>query len=155
MSKIEVKMGQNKKTSPEDIILQPGPRVPHGGYSYIRTGRIPKRKANIERYLTWVRMTYAEDVAGSEENMTAGQTVLLNKLILLEGLARCIETTAAEVTEKTGQLYAMPTKYMSYVSAIMKLCSLLGVERKEVKERIPTPLEVASVVDSAKESETQ
>ena len=129
-------MGQNKRASPEDIVLRPGRRPRHGGYTYIRTGKLPKKKAAIERYLTWVRMTYAEDIAGEESNLTAGQTVLLNKLILLEGLCRCIEMTTAEVTEKTGQLYNMPTKYLSYVNAITKICGMLGIERKQVEESL-------------------
>jgi len=127
-------MGQNKKASPEDIVLHRGRRTKHGGYSFIRTGKLPKNRVKVERYLTWLRMTYAEDIAGEEANMTAGQTVLLNKLILLEGLCRCIEITTAEIAEKTDRLYNMPVKYLSYVNSIAKICSLLGIERKKQTE---------------------
>lgn len=140
-------MGQNKKPELEDITLRPGPRVRHGGYSFLRTGKLPKEKAKIERYLTWVRMTYAEDIAGKEENLTAGQTVLLNKLILLEGLCRCIEIMAAETTEKSGILYHMPDKYLSYVNSIVKICGMLGIEQRESGDYIPTPLEIAERID--------
>ena len=142
-------MGQNKRASPEDIVLRPGRRPRHGGYTYIRTGKLPKKKAAIERYLTWVRMTYAEDIAGEESNLTAGQTVLLNKLVLLEGIARCIETTAAEVTESTGQLYNMPTKYLSYVNVITKICGMLGIERR-VLEPEATLAEVIASIEKEK-----
>jgi len=138
-------MGQNKRTGPEDIVLHPGPRTRHGGYSYIRTGKMPKKKAAIERYLTWVRQTYIEDIAGEEENLSAAQTILLNKLVLLEGLCRCIETTAAEITEQTGKLYAMPTKYLSYVNTITKICTMLGIERKDTS-RVPTAAEMAVII---------
>lgn len=153
MSKIEAKTGQNKKSGPEDIVLKPGPRIKHGGYSFLRTGRMPKEKARIEKYLTWLRMTYIEDIASTEDNLTAGQTILLNKLILLEGLCRCIEVMAAEITEKTGVLYNMPDKYLGYVNTIAKICNLLGIKRMEIEVWIPTPQEVAAEVDREKESD--
>lgn len=145
-------MGQNKKSELEDITLRPGPRVRHGGYSFLRTGKMPKEKARIEKYLTWVRMTYAEDIAGEEVNLTAGQTVLLNKLILLEGLCRCIEVMAAEVTDRTGTLYHMPDKYLSYVNSIVKICSQLGITRREPVDNVPTPLEIAERIDREEEA---
>lgn len=147
MGEIETKTGQIKKAGLEDITLRPGPRVRHGGYTYIRTGKVPKKKAEVERYLTWVRQTYIEDVAGEERNLTAGQTVLLNKIILLEGLCRCIEITVIEVAEKSGQLPVMPQKYMSYVNTITKICGMLGIERREPVDNVPTPLEIAERID--------
>jgi hypothetical protein len=133
-------MGNGKKRGPEGITLRPGPKITHGGYSYIRTGKIPKDRQEIERYLTWVRQTYIEDIAGTEDKLTAGQTVLLNKLILLEGLCRCIEYQAAK-TESLG----MPQKYLSYMNNIIKICSLLGIERKELIGDI-TPAEQAEII---------
>lgn len=121
-------MGKAKKTQGK-IILKPGPRVTHGGYSFIRTGSLPKSKAKIERYLTWVRQSYIEDISGIEENMTAGQTILLNKLVMLEGLCRCIETYQA----KTENL-DMPDKYLSYLNNIIKICSLLGIKGRKPKD---------------------
>lgn len=147
MGEIETKTEQIKKAGLEDITLRPGPRVRHGGYTYIRTGKVPKKKAEVERYLTWVRQTYIEDVAGEERNLTAGQTVLLNKIILLEGLCRCIEITVIEVAEKSGQLPVMPQKYMSYVNSIVKICGMLGIERREPVDNVPTPLEIAERID--------
>lgn len=146
MNKIEAKMGQNKKAGPEDIVLHPGRRTRHGGYTYLRTGNLPKKRANVERYLTWIRETYIEDIAGSEEHLTAGQTILLNKLILLEGLTRCIEITTAEIAEKTGSLYNMPQYYLSYVNSITKLCGMLGIERKEDGKGIPTAAEMSDII---------
>lgn len=146
-------MGRNKKADPKDITLRPGPRVRHGGYSYLRTGKMPKEKAKVEKYLTWLRMTYIEDIAGEEENMTAGQTILLNKLILLEGLCRCIEIMVTEATERTGTFYNMPDKFLSYVNSIVKICGMLGIERREADDRIPTPLEIAAEFDREKEAE--
>jgi len=145
MSEDKAKKEHSKGTGPESIELRPGPRKRHGGYTYIRTGKMPKKRAAVERYLTWVRQTYIEDIAGTEENMTAGQIVLLNKLVLLEGLCRCIETTTAEVTERTGALYNMPTKYLSYVNQIVKICGMLGIERKEITRDV-SPVEQAKII---------
>ena len=139
-------MSENKaKTHPESIELRPGPRKRHGGYSYIKTGKLPRHKRHIERYLTWVREIYIEDIAGTEDKMTAGQTVLLNKLILLEGLCRCIETTVADITAETGKLTGMPHHYTTYVNLILKICSQLGIERKEIMRDV-SPIEQAEII---------
>ena len=73
MGKIEVKTGQTKKLSPADIILPRGPRISSGGYTYLRTGKLPKKRQQVEKYLTWIRELYVQDIAGEEVNMTAGQ----------------------------------------------------------------------------------
>lgn len=122
-------MGNDKKQGPEDLVLSKGPRVTHGGYTFLRLGKLPGDKVKIERWLTWVRKTYIEDIAKSEENMTAGQTILLNKLIMLEGLCRCIEIYQAEI-----ESFKMPHQYMSYVNTIIKICTHLGIDRRKVDE---------------------
>lgn len=139
---------------PDSLLLRPGPKPRHGGYTYMRTGKLPKKRANIERYLTWLRKTYAEDIAGKESNMTAGQTLLLNKLILLEGLCRCVETMTAEIAEATGKIPDMPQRYLSYVNAIVKVCGMLGIERRDIADSQLTPLEIAAEYDR-KEAEAK
>jgi len=143
-------MANNKNSGPDDLQLRPGPKRRHGGYTYFRTGRLPAKRAYIERYLTWLRRTYADDIAGSEADMTAGQTVLLNKLILIEGLCRCIEETTAEVAEKTGHIYNMPQNYLTYVNSIVKICGMLGIERKDMDDNQLTPLQIANEYDKKK-----
>ena len=69
---------------------------------------------------------------------------MLNKLILLEGLARCIEISVAEISEKSKQLPVMPDKYLSYVNSIVKICSLLGIVRQEIE---PEALDLGKYVD--------
>lgn len=146
MAKKGTQTGQIKRVTEDSLTLKPGPRIQHGGYSYLRTGKMPKDKAAIERYLTWLRMTYAQDIAGTEDNMTAGQTILLNKLIMLEGLCRCIETTAAAITEATSKLHDMPHKWSSYINSITKICGMLGIERNEDTRRVPSADEMSEII---------
>jgi len=143
-------MDNNKNSGPDDLQLRPGPKARHGGYTFLRTGRLPAKRAYIERYLTWLRQTYIDDIAGSEEAMSAGQTVLLNKLVLIEGLCRCIEETAAEIAEGVGAIPVMPQNYLSYVNSIVKICGMLGIERKEDAESLLTPLQIANEYDKKK-----
>lgn len=137
MSKNKSKIRQSKGTSPESIALKPGPKFRHGGYTYFRTGKMPTQKRYIEKYLTWVREIYIEDIAGTEDKLTAGQTVLLNKLILLEGLCRCIEVTAAKIADQSSTLPVLPHDYSTYVNLILKICSQLGIERRDPIDDTP------------------
>lgn len=136
-------MGNEKRMGPDDITLPRGPRTKHGGYTFIRIGKLPKNRQKIERYLTWVRQSYIEDIAGTEDNLTTGQTVLLNKLVMLEGLCRCIEIYQAQV-----ESLDMPTKYLSYLNNIIKICQMLGIDRRDIKPDILTPAELAASVDA-------
>jgi len=95
------------------------PKLRHGGYSFMRSGKIPADKPEIERYLTWLRLKYIDDLGPEEADLTAGQAVLLNKLITLEGLTRCIEVMASR-EEKV----MLPQRYMSYVNTIVKICQV-------------------------------
>ena len=124
------------------------PQLRHGGYSFMKSGKIPADKPEIDRYLTWVRLRYIEDLGPEEKDLTAGQTILLNKLITLEGLTRCIEVMAAR-EEKV----MLPQRYMSYVNTILKLCQTLGIKRV-AQERVPTAAEMTEIIRAeAKEVE--
>ena len=118
------------------VRVSPG-KLRHGGYSYLTTGELPADKRYVEKYLTRLRQSYIEDISETEERMTAGQAVLLNKLITMEGLCRCIEIEAARA--KTLDLRH---KYSTYVNMIIKICSLLGIEKRKVDE----PLDVQSYI---------
>jgi hypothetical protein len=104
-------------------------KLMHGGYSYLTTGELPEDKLYVQRYLTQIRQLYIENISGTEDNMTAGQIILLNKLITLEGLTRCIEIEAA----RTGTLN-LRHKYPTYINHIIKICTHLGIERRKIDE---------------------
>ena len=122
------------------------PKLRHGGYSFMRSGKIPADKPEIERYLTWLRLKYIDDLGPEEADLTAGQAVLLNKLITLEGLTRCIEVMAAR-EEKV----MLPQRYMSYVNTIVKICQALGIERKDLEPDVMTPLQIAAEIEQEKQ----
>jgi hypothetical protein len=123
------------------VRVSPG-KLRHGGYSYLTTGELPADKKYVEKYLTRLRQKYIENIGPREEDLTAGQAVLLNKLITMEGLCRCIEIEAA----RAGTLN-LRHKYPTYVNMIIKVCSLLGIEKKEFVGDI-TPAEQAEIIKS-------
>lgn len=121
------------------VRVSPG-KLRHGGYSYLTTGQLPADKRYVEKYLTRLRQSYIEDIGPHEEDLTAGQAVLLNKLITTEGLCRCIEIEAA----RKGTL-DLRQRYPTYANMVIKICSLLGIEKKELIGDI-TPAEQAKII---------
>lgn len=110
---------------PQMVKLKPSRRPKHGGYSFIRSGKIPDDKREVERYLTWLRQKYIEDIGPREEDLSAGQMLLLNKLITFEGLTRCMEIEAAR-----RETVNSPKHHSTYTNHILKICQMLGLERK-------------------------
>ena len=110
---------------PEMVKLRPSRRPKHGGYSFIRSGKMPDDKREVERYLTWLRQKYIEDIGPEEKDLSAGQMLLLNKLITFEGLTRCMEIEAAR-----RETVNLPKHHSTYTNHILKICQMLGLERK-------------------------
>ncbi len=106
-------------------------KLQHGGYTYLTKGQLPLDKKYVEKYLTRLRQAYIEDLGPREEDLTAGQTVLLNKLITMEGLCRCIEIEAA----RAGTL-DLRLRYSTYANMIIKVCALLGIDKKKADEAL-------------------
>lgn len=115
-------------------------KLMHGGYSYLTSGKLPEDKQYVQKYLTQIRQLYIEDLGPQEEDLTAGQLLLLNRLITMEGLCRCIEIEAA----RAGTLN-LRQRYSTYANMTIKICSLLGIERKELVGDI-TPAEQAEII---------
>lgn len=121
-------------------------KLKHGGYTYLQTGQLPADKLHIGRYLTELRARYVEDLGPRESDLSAGQLLLINKLVTLEGWTRCVEVEASR--KKTLDLR---DKYTTFTHLILKICALLGVERRVRKEDYPTPLQIAATIDAEKE----
>lgn len=121
--------------------LQRGRRHKHGGYSFMRTGKIPKEKKEIERYLTAIRSGYVQDIGPKEEDLTTGQLVLLDTLITLKGVNRCVEVEAS----KAGTIGGLDQRYDARNNQVIKICMALGIERSDART-YPTPLEIAAEI---------
>ena len=107
------------------VKLPPGRKPKHGGYTFMRSSRIPEDKQEIERYLTGLRQGYISDICGEEKDLTTGQLILLNKLITLEGTNRCVEIQAA----RDGAIDSLDERYNARNNQIIKICLALGIEQ--------------------------
>ena len=120
-------------------------KLMHGGYTYLQTGQLPADKLHIGQYLTQLRARYIDDLGPREDDLTAGQLLLINKLITLEGWCRCVEVEAAR-----AQTLDLRDRYTKFTGLILRTCALLGIERRAVND-YPTPLEIADEFDRKKE----
>lgn len=100
-------------------------KLKHGGYTYLQTGQLPEDKLYIGVYLTRLRAGYIEDIGPREEDLTAGQLLLVNKLITLEGWCRCVEVEAAR-----KQTLDLRDRYTKFTNLVLKICGMLGIERR-------------------------
>jgi len=129
----------------QSIIKRPPGRprtLRHGGYSYVTTGLLPKDKRYVELYLDMIRESYVQYLGSDEKDLSPGQLILLDKLITLEGLTRCMEIEAAE-----RGVMKLPQRHTTYLNHIIKICLSLGIEKREEKGKVLTPAELAKVVD--------
>lgn len=137
----------SKKHNLSETRLATGPKRRHGGYTFMATGRIPDDKREIERYLTGIRIGYVLDIGPKEEDLTTGQIVLLDTLITLKGVNRCIEVEALKAMDIRG----MEQNYNTRNNQIIKICLALGIEQKEDADKFLTPLQIAATYDKEKE----
>lgn len=113
--------------------LPTGPKRKHGGYSYITTGRLPEHRREIEKYLIDVRERLIVDIAGTEENLTAAQELLIGRVIAKLGVVRCIEAHVAETRKiiEGGELVpALGNNYLAFSNSVRLDLVALGVARK-------------------------
>lgn len=105
-------------------------RSRHGGYSYLVTKKIPGDKIYIERYLTNLREDYILDLGPTEKDLTTGQLLLLDTLITLKGVNRCIECQSG----RDGDLRRLDERYNARNNQMIKICHLLGIEKRKIDE---------------------
>jgi len=135
-------MRKTKGSGPDKMRLREGRRLQHGGYTFMRTGKIPGDKREVERYLTAIRCGYIADIGPNESDLTTGQLVLLDTLITLKGVNRCVEIECARV----GNIGGLDERYNARNNQVIKICMALGIDAR-LEDRALTPLELAEKID--------
>jgi len=108
--------------------LKPGPRGTHKGYTYLRSGLISKENRHVEHYLTDLREGYVRDLGPVESDLSTGQLVLLNQLVICSGFTRLVE----EQARKTQNIaYLKTDAYMKFLKHARQLCLDLGLRPKQ------------------------
>jgi len=105
--------------------LKPGPRGTHKGYVFLRSGVISKENRHIEKYLTELRENYIHDLGPKENDLSTGQTVLLNQLITCCGFCRLVEEQAKKTQNIT---YLQTAHYSRFMRHARQLCLDLGLK---------------------------
>ena len=66
----------------------PGRPVTHGGYSLIKTGKLPSGRRGIRKYLENTREGLVRDFGPTEADLSTGQVVLIDRVISKLGIDR-------------------------------------------------------------------
>ena len=130
-----------------------GGRPPiHGAYSLmVRAGELPKRRTVLRAYLGHVRQGLIADLGPREEDLTTAQAVLVDRVVSLLSIVRCIEEHTRETGVFKGRELApvLAKCYCTYSAELRRVLETLGI-RGTAAERVLTPLEIAAEIDREK-----
>lgn len=144
----------NKKETSKSIKLQPGRRKSHGGYAFLTRGKLPENRAYIERYLTAARENLIRDQGPTEEDLTAAQIIIIDRIVSKLGVVRCIEEHIRENSVMVGANLApsLRASYLAYNNSIRLDLQALGIDKRKAGE-IEDLNKYIELKDSKKESE--
>ena len=102
----------------------------HGAYAVIKPLR-------IRRYLSGVRAALVRDIGGTEDQLSAQQIILLEAVVNMLGVTRCMEEHVSEFGVMfNGKVQPCLKEYACYRNSIKRHLSVLGIELKEVKTEL-------------------
>lgn len=132
--------------------LTSGKKRTHGGYTYFTTGKLPEHKKYIEAYLTAARMNLIGDLGPTEQDLTAAQIIIIDRIVSKLGVIRCIEEHIKEKAVMVGDNLApaLRASYLAYNNSVRLDLRELGID-KRVGDRVLTPLEYIKQFDEEKE----
>jgi hypothetical protein len=108
----------------------------HGGYSLLVKGELPENRKHIREYLTGVREGLILDLGPTEENLTAAQIILIDRVVTKLGVIRCIEEHIRENSVMRGHDLApcLRSSYLAYNNSVRLDLQALGID-KQVRDR--------------------
>jgi len=111
-----------------------GQKVKHGGYSFMVKGELPENRKHVLKYLTAARENLIRDLGPTEEDLTAAQIILIDRIVSKLGIIRCIEEHIRENSVMVGQNLApaLGKNYISYNNSIRIDLDKLGIRTKQV-----------------------
>lgn len=126
----------NNASRLEAPLSRGGQRQTHGGYSFLAHGRLPDQRVILIRYLTAVRASLVADLGGTEDNLSAQQIILIDRVVSLLGIIRCIEEDAKEkgVFQGDSLRPSLGKHYISYTNSLKQILQLLGLKRRTLDD---------------------
>jgi len=132
-----------------------GGRPPqHGGFSFLVKGdpiSLPRKRRYIRPYLANARAGWIRDIGPTEADLTTSQRVLIDRAVTFLGAIRLVEEHLKErglFENPGGFLNAHLTQhYLAWNRALVECLRLLGIDKKQAANAIPTIAEIIAEAD--------
>ena len=120
-----------------------GQKVKHGGYSFLVKGELPESRKHVLRYLTAARENLIKDLGPTEEDLTAAQIIIMDRIVSKLGVIRCIEEHIREnsVMVKNDLAPSLKASYLAYNNSVRLDLQALGIERRRADDAL-APYEI-------------
>jgi len=114
----------------------------HGGYSFLTKGELPENRAYILKYLMAAREGLVRDLCPTENDLSAAQIILIDRVTTKLGIVRCIEEHIRERSVMVGEDLApsLRASYLAYNNSIRLDLQALGLNKKT--DEILAPYEI-------------
>lgn len=123
----------------------------HGGYSLIHRDELLKQHPQLRQYLEDSRAGLIRDVAGSEDQLSEQQRVMIDRIISRLSICRLIEVYIEKYGAfRRGRLKrfqvlelepALGLNYLAFSNSIDRALIALGLDRKKAEE-VQAPYEI-------------
>jgi hypothetical protein len=113
-----------------------GQKVKHGGYSFMVKGELPENRKHVLKYLTAARENLIRDLGPAEEDLSAAQIIIVDRIVSKLGIVRCIEEYIRENSVMVGSNLApsLRASYLAYNNSIRLDLIALGIEKRKGDE---------------------
>jgi len=110
----------------------------HGGYSFLVKGELPENRKHVLKYLTAAREGLIKDLGPTEQDLTAAQIILIDRVTTKLGVIRCIEEHIKENSVMRGHDLAPSLKagYLAYNNSIRLDLQVLGIDKKQSEDSL-------------------
>ena len=123
----------SKKTTKKKLGRPPR----HGGYSLLTRGELPENRRYLRPYLSGIRQRLIRDLGPGEDDLTAAQVILIDRVITYLGIVRLIEEYVRDkgiFSNAGGFLNPSLSKgYLAYNNSIRHTLQALGIDHRAVE----------------------
>ncbi|MFW6129448.1 MAG: hypothetical protein ACOC6P_04305 [Candidatus Aminicenantaceae bacterium] len=115
--------------------IHPGRRKKHHGYAFLTSGKVPKSRRYLEKYISAVRDGLIKDIGPTQDDLTTAQLVLIDRVIMKVGFLRLIEEYLRDRGEifqgNTGKLLpCISNDYTRFAESVRRDLSTLGINKR-------------------------
>ncbi len=132
-----------------------GQKVKHGGYSFLVKGELPENRKYILKYLSAARDQLVKDMGPTEQDLTAAQIIIIDRVVTKLGVVRCIEEHIRETSVMQGHKLApsLRQSYLAYNNSIRLDLQSLGINKRA--EEVIDPIKYIQGEDKASQDDEE